>query len=297
MCVVLLLYVAVVACFFPSAWTWLSNNSSNLDDDDAEDDGTLFNAQRLRFALISTFWLEVIFWTAQSLLLLITRNPELFTAWTIKKKHVSYPSKELLTTALNETLQGHLLRPIFLWLFYPLWAYRGCFDREFPSFFELSFHIFVCMLVDDTLFYWSHRVLHENKYLYRTIHKQHHEFRYSVGLATEYAHPLEDIFSNTIPTVAGALLLGSHVSIAVGYMGIKLWQSVDGHSGMALPFPLSPWNNQYIGMDCALAHDYHHSHNSGNYGGYFIWWDWLCGTDKAYRRYQKKMLKKAAAAT
>ena len=86
MCVVLLLYVAVVACFFPSAWTWLSNNSSNLDDDDAEDDGTLFNAQRLRFALISTFWLEVIFWTAQSLLLLITRNPELFTAWTIKKK-------------------------------------------------------------------------------------------------------------------------------------------------------------------------------------------------------------------
>ena len=38
-------------------------------------------------------------------------------------------------------------------------------------------------------------------------------------------------------------------------------------------------------LDCARAHDFHHSHNSGNYGGFFRFWDWACGTDAAYRRH------------
>ena len=32
-------------------------------------------------------------------------------------------------------------------------------------------------------------------------------------------------------------------------------------------------------------HDFHHSHNSGNYGGFFMFWDWACGTDAAYKRH------------
>ena len=43
----------------------------------------------------------------------------------------------------------------------------------------------------------------------------------------------------------------------------KLWQSIDAHSGYDLPFPLSPWSAIKY-MDCAPAHDFHHSHNHGN---------------------------------
>jgi hypothetical protein len=32
-------------------------------------------------------------------------------------------------------------------------------------------------------------------------------------------------------------------------------------------------------------HDFHHSHNVGAYGTMTCFWDWICGTDKAYREY------------
>ena len=72
-------------------------------------------------------------------------------------------------------------------------------------------------------------------------------------------------------------------------------QSLDAHSGFDLPFPLSPWS-AIKSMDCAPAHDFHHSHNVGNYGGYFIFWDWAMGTDRAYRAHvQKKAVGKKAS--
>lgn len=41
-------------------------------------------------------------------------------------------------------------------------------------------------------------------------------------------------------------------------------------------------------MDCAPAHDFHHTHNTGNFGGWFIFWDWLCGTDQRYSLHLEK---------
>ena len=82
------------------------------------------------------------------------------------------------------------------------------------------------------------------------------------------------------------LLLASHATVVVGYAGIKLWQSIDAHCGMILPPPLSLWNS-LPGMDCAGAHDYHHSHNVGNFGGFFMFWDWLCGTDAKFREFMR----------
>lgn len=84
--------------------------------------------------------------------------------------------------------------------------------------------------------------------------------------------------------MAGPLILGSPGAIVCGYASFKLWQSIDAHSSLLLPWPLSPWN-LLPGMDCSRSHDFHHSHNMGNYGGYFVFWDRLCGTDKPYRQY------------
>ncbi len=72
----------------------------------------------------------------------------------------------------------------------------------------------------------------------------------------------------------------------------KLWQSIDAHSGYSLPFPFSPWTIKAIGMDCSQAHYFHHSVNVGNYGGYFMFWDWLCGTNEKYASIGNVGLKK-----
>ena len=70
----------------------------------------------------------------------------------------------------------------------------------------------VFMMVDDTWFYWGHRLLHL-KLLYRAIHKKHHRFKIPLGLGTEYAHPIEALTVNAVSTMLGSLLLGSHPKV------------------------------------------------------------------------------------
>lgn len=36
--------------------------------------------------------------------------------------------------------------------------------------------------------------MHENKWLYKVIHKKHHEFKATSAVATLYAHPVETFF-------------------------------------------------------------------------------------------------------
>jgi sterol desaturase/sphingolipid hydroxylase (fatty acid hydroxylase superfamily) len=58
--------------------------------------------------------------------------------------------------------------------------------------------------------------------LYPRIHKIHHEFKAPIGMASEYAHPLEFIFSNLIPAAAGPALCQSHVFVSWLWFNIAL---------------------------------------------------------------------------
>lgn len=64
------------------------------------------------------------------------------------------------------------------------------------------------MLVEDFAFYWSHRMLH-TPYLYKKVHKVHHEFNNTVSIAATYAHPVEYFFGNLLPTSYGFMILGN----------------------------------------------------------------------------------------
>jgi sterol desaturase/sphingolipid hydroxylase (fatty acid hydroxylase superfamily) len=55
------------------------------------------------------------------------------------------------------------------------------------------------------------------------------------------------------------------------FLALRIWETVDAHSGYRIPF--SPWTY----LSGAVNHDLHHSANLGNYG-LFGFWDWICGT-------------------
>jgi sterol desaturase/sphingolipid hydroxylase (fatty acid hydroxylase superfamily) len=65
--------------------------------------------------------------------------------------------------------------------------------ETFPSWWALILQIGAFMIIQDVMFYFSHRALHHRS-IYPYVHKLHHEYRTSVGLTSEYAHPIEFLF-------------------------------------------------------------------------------------------------------
>lgn len=55
---------------------------------------------------------------------------------------------------------------------------------------EILSHLFITAFLNDTLFYWAHRLLHSNNWMYRKFHAQHHRFIDSIGIASEFAGPV-----------------------------------------------------------------------------------------------------------
>ena len=100
----------------------------------------------------------------------------------------------------------------------------------------------------------------------------------TVGIAGEYAHPLEFVFSNMLPTSVGPAILGykCHLVTIIAWYIIRFAENLDGHSGYDFswsPYRLIPFSGS------AEYHDFHHAVNVGNYGSFFSLWDTIFGTN------------------
>jgi len=78
----------------------------------------------------------------------------------------------------------------------------------------------------------------------------------------------------------GPLILGAHISVYVVVVFLRLWESIDCHSGYAFPWYFSPLGPWWL-FRSAHQHYFHHSKNIGAFGMFAIW-DRICGTNAAY---------------
>ena len=140
----------------------------------------------------------------------------------------------------------------------------------------------LALLVNETGFYTVHRLLHM-PFLYRTIHKKHHEFIGSMSFAAEYSHPLEDLVAAVLPTV-GIFLVPflPPLTPLFGFVWIlaRSFETFEAHSGYCFHGTLL----QRLGLlhsSHQAFHDFHHTINKGNFGTSLLW-DYLLGTDSLY---------------
>lgn len=143
--------------------------------------------------------------------------------------------RELFWKTLRQAILMVAFNQVFLALPSAFTAYDlgrtfGAFSHDlesFPSPLTLVWQVAVCAMVEDTMFYWSHRLLH-TKFLHKWVHKWHHKFNNAastIAIASENALPPEFVLGNLIPVIAGPLLLRGHIFLFWFWVAIRIGAS------------------------------------------------------------------------
>jgi len=131
--------------------------------------------------------------------------------------------------------------------------------------------IFITLLIHDTYFYWTHRLMHHPK-LFKLFHLTHHRSINPSPWAAYAFNPLEAIVEGGIIWVL-VFTIPLHPFAIASFMAIQLTYNVYGHLGYEIyPYWLV---NSSLGkwLNTSTNHNMHHKYFHDNYGLYFRFWD------------------------
>lgn len=141
----------------------------------------------------------------------------------------------------------------------------------------LIFSVFALILIHDTYFYWTHRMMH-HKLLFKSFHLVHHKSTNPSPWAAFSFHPLEAIVESGIIPLA-SVILPLHQGAMIVFFFYMTSLNVLGHLSYEL-FPswflrskFTNWHNT------TTHHNMHHKYFNCNYSLYFNFWDRIMGTN------------------
>ena len=134
------------------------------------------------------------------------------------------------------------------------------------------------LILHDTWFYWTHRLMHRPKW-FRAMHAVHHSSRPPTAWAAMSFHPWEAL-TGAIVIPLLVFVVPIHIAMLGLVLAVMTVMGVTNHMGWEL-FPRRMVNSALGGwLITASHHQRHHEEYRCNYGLYFRFWDRLCGTDR-----------------
>lgn len=220
---------------------------------------------------------EVAFTKSPLFFILILQTVQFFTCILFSFADVYFKRIEthrLMYDALKSSI-GFI--PFILFWKMNLVPFVRALPESLPDVPTCIYQLVICLCFSDLLHYWTHRLLHSNKFLKTHVHSVHHSYEGPIySWVGSHAHPIEVVMNMVaiyLPFVCFA-----HVAILWLFSIIATINSVCIHSGyhsvgLYRFFPglvLSPQN-----------HESHHAKNATrNYGNILNIWDRLFSTFK-----------------
>ena len=190
------------------------------------------------------------------------------TKYALPRRRAQLPSQSLLRRALRAgVVDSFVVVPLISYALYPVLFTHGTIPplSSSPSSSMLAVYaqLLGCNLTNEFLFAVLHRLFHV-KSLY-TFHKQHHEFKGTVTLASEYSGVAETVVTNLFPNLIFGAVMGIHPAVFTTWLYWTTLESAESHCGFAWA---GTWLHR-LGLthtEAAVFHDCHHTVNKGCYG-------------------------------
>jgi len=128
----------------------------------------------------------------------------------------------------------------------------------------------VLTVVWDFALFWIHYSLHKFPYLYKTIHKKHHEFKTVEVSVGGHLTLIDYLLMDRLPPLIGMLVAKPDFSTMCAFLVFYYHIASRAHSGYELPWDPLNWFMPYV-----RNHDYHHENTHSNYQTLFFYMDFL----------------------
>ncbi|CAD5123150.1 unnamed protein product [Dimorphilus gyrociliatus] len=157
------------------------------------------------------------------------------------------------------------------------WAFtpNEVLPKVAPTLFEFIWQHFAALAMFDFFYFTWHSIHHKVRFLYKHCHAVHHEYYVCNSWVTQYLHPWELICVGFF-TYSSVMIFNPHPMTKWSYLLFSEIISIDEHSGYDFPFMLS---NIFKIMGGAVKHDMHHMRPLTNYAPFYLYWDWIFGTN------------------
>lgn len=145
---------------------------------------------------------------------------------------------------------------------YPLWY--------------LPVSFLLCLLIHDTYFYWTHRLMH-TRALFKYTHAGHHQSITPTPWAIYAFQPAEAVIQY-LGIMGLVIFLPLHPVVFFAFLFYDTQVNTAGHCGFEVVPRWIVQSRWYRGFNTVTHHDAHHTNYRKNFGLFFNVWDRLMGT-------------------